>query len=111
VLVAFGGAVILGLGVLLGAALFGGSTTPRAVTHFPPNTVVVPLVVGEPVQVASVTLGNTGVVGSLVGGVVSSPPAGSSRLLIDSQSPWAGTRVHEGSTINLTASYVSVPNP
>lgn len=101
-LVAAGGVAVFGVGLLLGAVLFGGTTTTASSTHLPPNTVVVPSIVGQPLAVASNALGPT----DLTMSPVNAPnfPAGSSRILIDSQSPLAGTHVHKGSTIRITLS-------
>ena len=105
------GVVIFAVGVTLGAVFFGGSTsrTDTTTTTLPPNTVVVPALVGEPMQVAST---QTEVLDLATSYQHPFPtlPAGSSRLLVASQSPQPGARVAKGSTVEITLRVVPVPS-
>jgi hypothetical protein len=108
-LLGLAGVVILAVGITLGAVIFGGSTssTGTTTTTLPPNTVVVPSLVGEPMQVAST---QTQVLDLMLSpGTLPTIPAGSSRLLVASQAPQPGARVSKSSTIEITLRVVPVP--
>ncbi len=88
------GLVILAIGMTLGAVLFGGSSSETTSTTVPPNFVIVPSLIGEPMQAAST---QTEVLDLTVSpGTLPTLPAGSSRLVVASQSPGPGARVARG---------------
>lgn len=91
----FGAAILLGGGILIG--LTAGHHSPAAVSQ-PNHALVVPALVGEPLPVASNSLGQAGLVGTVRG----DPPTGNGELLVASQSPPAGTQVKKGTTVTFT---------
>jgi len=59
---------------------------------------VVPSLIGESLDLASINLEEAGLVGAISGG----PPTGNGPVLISSQSPTAGTHVPKGTSVALT---------
>jgi PASTA domain len=105
VVVGFAAAILFGGGILVGLTVAHRSPTALSQQNHDEamrsgflDAHVVPALIGEPLPVASNSLTQAGLVGSVSG----PPPCCNGEVLVSGQSPRAGTNVKDGATVFFT---------